>query len=77
MTFGGVLGMVNLMTMNMNNEMWQDCNDMIGRILTYLDEAKVGTGIKKAVKSEIWDFHNKHNGDDNDYRNDKTEPLGI
>lgn len=44
----------------MNNEPWKSCNDMIGRILTYLDEEEVRRATKKAVKSEIWDFYNEH-----------------
>lgn len=49
------------------NDKWKSCNDMIGRILTYLDEDEVRRSIKKAVKSEIWDFYNEHvNGDDDE-----------
>lgn len=55
------------MTMNMNNPKWKPTNDMIGRILTYLDEDEVRLATKKAVKSEIWDFFNKHvDGDEYD-----------
>ena len=56
------------MNMAMNNERWKSCNDMIGRILTYLDEDEVRLATKKAVKSEIWDFYNKmENENDNEY----------
>jgi hypothetical protein len=55
------------MNMNMTNERWKFCNDMIGRILTYLDEDAVRLATKKAVKSEIWDFYNKlENENDNE-----------
>jgi hypothetical protein len=57
------------MNMAMNNEQWKSCNDMIGRILTYLDEDKVRLATKKAVKSEIWDFYNKM---ENDYDNEES-----
>ena len=56
----------NGLNMNMTDE-WEAHNKMVGRVLTYLDEANVGTGIKKAVKSELWDFYNeyvKENDDD-------------
>lgn len=46
------------MTMTNDNDNWKSCNDMIGRILTYLDEDEVRRSTKKAVKSEIWDFYN-------------------
>ena len=59
-------GSENRMRMTMNNEMWKDCNAMVGRILSYLDEDEVRQSVKMAVKSEIWAFHNKHNGDDYD-----------
>jgi hypothetical protein len=53
--------------MNMTNDKWKPCNDMIGRILTYLDEDESSRATKKAIKTEIWDFYNEHvNGDDND-----------
>ena len=58
-------------SMTMTNDMWKDCNDMIGRILTYLDEDEVRRATKAAVKSEIWAFHNKHNGDDYDQEQDR------
>lgn len=62
------------MNMAMNNEQWKSCNDMIGRILTYLDEDKVRLATKKAVKSEIWDFYNKM---ENDYDNEeRTITIG-
>jgi hypothetical protein len=62
------------MNMAMNNEQWKSCNDMIGRILTYLDEDKVRLATKKAVKSEIWDFYNKM---ENDYDNEeRTSTIG-
>jgi hypothetical protein len=62
------------MNMAMNNEQWKSCNDMIGRILTYLDEDKVRLATKKAVKSEIWDFYNKM---ENDYDNEEsTSSIG-
>ena len=64
-------GSGNRMTMTMNNDMWTDCNAMVGRILSYLDEDEVRQSIKMAVKSEIWAFHNKHNGDDNDEDQDQ------
>ena len=50
----------------MTNDMWKDCNAMVGRVLSYLDEDEVRPSIKAAVKAELWAFHNKHNGDDND-----------
>jgi hypothetical protein len=34
-------------------------NNTIGAILTYLDEAEVGFGTKKAVKSELWELCDK------------------
>jgi len=59
-------GRVRDMNMKYDDEMWIDCNAMVGRILSYLDEDNVRPSIKKAVKSELWEFHNKHNGDDDD-----------
>ena len=52
--------------MTMTNDNWKSCNDMIGRILTYLDDEEVGRATKKAVKSEIWDFYNKLENDYDD-----------
>ena len=52
--------------MNMTNDKWKSCNDMIGRILTYLDEDEVRRSTKKAVKAEIWDFYNKLENDYDD-----------
>jgi len=74
--FRGRACMVGIMKMKYNDEMWGDCNAMVGRVLSYLDEDKVRPSIKKAVKSELWEFHNKHNGDDND-NEDNTADLGI
>ena len=56
--------------MNMTNDKWKSCNDMIGRILTYLDEDEVRRATKKAVKSEIWDFYNEHM--EHDYEDETT-----
>jgi len=57
--------------MTNDNELWKSCNDMIGRILTYLDEDEVRRSTKKAVKSEIWDFYNSM-----EMTNDNEERLG-
>ena len=59
--------------MTMTNDKWKPCNDMIGRIMTYLDEEDANRSTKKAIKSEIWDFYNEHvNGDeDNDDENNR------
>jgi len=62
------------LNMKMTNDKWKPCNDMIGRILTYLDEEEAGRATKKAIKSEIWDFYNEHvTGDeyDNDDRGNR------
>jgi len=59
------------MTMKKEDQ-WKLCNDMIGRILTYLDEDEVRRSTKKAVKSEIWDFFNKIDDEDEDvYENEQ------
>lgn len=61
--------------MNYDDEMWRDCNAMVGRILSYLDEDEVRQATKKAVKSELWEFHNKYNGDDDYDARDNTARL--
>ena len=53
-------------SVTMTNDNGKSCNDMIGRILTYLDEDEVRRSTKKAVKSEIWDFYNKLENDYDD-----------
>ena len=59
--------------MTMTNEIkWKLCSDMIGRVLTYLDEEESSRGTKMAVKSEIWNFYNATNGDDNDNTQERT-----
>ena len=65
---GTVRGESRDSVMTMTNDNWKSCNDMIGRILTYLDEDEVRRSTKKAVKSEIWEFYNKL---ENDYDEDR------
>ena len=75
---------MEVMTM-INDPQWKDCNDMIGRVLTYLDDEEVRRATKMAIKSEIWNFHNKYNGDDNEkkeigtalIRNDMLQPKSV
>ena len=43
----------------MDKDIQKAFNDSIGAILTYLDEAEVGFGTKKAVKSELWELCDK------------------
>ena len=56
--------------MTNDNDKWKSCNDMIGRILTYLDEEDgVKRATKMAVKSEIWNFYNMNMEMKNDQDN--------
>ena len=43
----------------MDKDIQKAFNDSIGVILTYLDEAEVGSGIKAAVKGELWGLCDK------------------
>ena len=40
----------------MDQEIQQAFNDSVGVILTYLDEAGVGSATKRAVKTEMYDL---------------------
>lgn len=64
---------VHIMNVQMNNDndkdKWKLCNDMIGRILTYLDEEDVRRAVKMAVKSEIWNFFNVAVENENEQEN--------
>ena len=67
----GTLRKDRCMTMTNDNDKWKSCNDMIGRILTYLDEEDcVKRATKMAIKSEIWNFYNM------EMTNDEQENRG-
>ena len=42
------------MTNQIQDQVQADFNSTVGVVLTYLDEAGVGTAIKRAVKTEIY-----------------------
>ena len=47
------------MDMELDKEIQLWFNDTVGDVLTYLDEAGVGLGIKQAVKSRIYQLCDK------------------
>lgn len=51
----------------MTNDKWKDFNDMIGRIMVYVEEDGGKLSTRKAVKAELWEYYNEHvNGDEYD-----------